>query len=238
MREIPKSIPILLTVMFLLFTAAVVLFGKPSEPTVPNQTPVSPGSTSNVRMNGLSESDQVSSVTSESGDGSNFVPPFALANERVTKKPFGIFITKAASPVQPERFSGYHTGTDFEVFPDETDTDVGVSAICDGTLLMKRSASGYGGVAVQSCAYDGRPITVVYGHLRLSSIRVKVGEPIAAGDFLGNLGAGYSLETDGERKHLHLGIHRGDIVDIRGYVTTVRQMSDWMDPYELIHSQQ
>ncbi|NTW30834.1 MAG: M23 family metallopeptidase [Candidatus Moranbacteria bacterium] len=167
-----------------------------------------------------------------------YIFPIERADERVTKKPFGVHITKAASPVQPERFSGYHTGTDFEVFPDETDTDVGISAICDGVLLMKRSASGYGGVAAQSCTYDGRPITVVYGHLRLSSIPVKVGEPIAAGDFLGNLGAGYSSETDGERKHLHLGIHRGDIVDIRGYVTTVRQLSDWIDPYVLIRSQQ
>ncbi|NTW30112.1 MAG: M23 family metallopeptidase [Candidatus Moranbacteria bacterium] len=185
-----------------------------------------------------SEPESVNRIEVVAPSNKAFAPPLSRAAERVTKKPFGVHITKAASPVQPERFSGYHTGTDFEVFPDETDTDVGISAICDGVLLMKRSASGYGGVAAQSCTYDGRPITVVYGHLRLSSIRVKVGEPIAAGDFLGNLGAGYSLETDGERKHLHLGIHGGDIVDIRGYVTTVRQLSDWMDPYELIRSQQ
>ncbi len=167
-----------------------------------------------------------------------FLPPLSRAAERVTKKPFGIFITKATSPVQPERFSGYHTGTDFEIFPEEADTDVAASAICSGKLLVKRSAGGYGGVAVQSCAYDGQPITVVYGHLRLSSIRVKVGEPIDAGSFLGNLGAGYSSETDGERKHLHLGIHRGDVVDIRGYVAAAWQLSDWIDPYVLIRSQQ
>ena len=33
---------------------------------------------------------------------------------RITKKPFGIFITTQNSPVQPERFSGYHTGVDVE----------------------------------------------------------------------------------------------------------------------------
>lgn len=35
---------------------------------------------------------------------------------------------------------------------------------------------------------------------------------------MANLGNGYSSDTDGERKHLHLGIHLGEVVDIRGYV--------------------
>src|SRR5579871_4518385 len=34
--------------------------------------------------------------------------------QRVTKKPFGIYVTPTDSPVQPERFTGYHTGADGE----------------------------------------------------------------------------------------------------------------------------
>lgn len=43
--------------------------------------------------------------------------PLTDAAARITKKPFGIFITPQNSPVQPERFSGFHTGTDFEILP-------------------------------------------------------------------------------------------------------------------------
>ncbi|MGE5392302.1 MAG: hypothetical protein ACM3NH_00970 [Candidatus Saccharibacteria bacterium] len=39
--------------------------------------------------------------------------PLADWQERVTKKPFGIFVSPGHSPVDPERFRGYHTGTDF-----------------------------------------------------------------------------------------------------------------------------
>jgi murein DD-endopeptidase MepM/ murein hydrolase activator NlpD len=160
-----------------------------------------------------------------------FVPPISRAAERVTKKPFGIHITKMGSPVQPERFSGYHTGVDFEIFSEEADSDVAVSTVCPGELLVKRSVSGYGGIAVQSCIADGKPITVVYGHLRLSSIAATVGETLKAGDFLGTLGTGNSAETDGERKHLHLGVHKGTSTNILGYVRSKGQLSEWIDPY-------
>jgi hypothetical protein len=160
-----------------------------------------------------------------------FVPPTTNAAARVTKKPFGIHITPATSPVQPERFSGYHTGTDFEMLTDaDLTNDVAINAVCSGTLLVKEYASGYGGVAVQSCMLQGKPITVVYGHLRLASIKPAVNEKISAGQFLGNLGTGYSKETDGERRHLHLGFHLGSSVNIKGYVATQAELKDWVDP--------
>ncbi|NTW13678.1 MAG: peptidoglycan DD-metalloendopeptidase family protein [Candidatus Moranbacteria bacterium] len=170
--------------------------------------------------------------TDPNADG--FVPPLVRAGERVTKKPFGIFVAKATSPVRPERFSGYHTGTDFETFPVETDVEVSVSAVCSGKLLSKRIASGYGGVAVQSCIHNGTSVTIVYGHLRLSSIAVSVGGMISAGDPIGTLGKGYSTETDGERGHLHLGIHKGDGSDIRGYVSSKAELTGWIDPCMLV----
>lgn len=70
--------------------------------------------------------------------------PLEKYEERVTKKPFGIHITKTNSPVSPERFSGYHSGVDFEILPGEEDTDVEVRAICTGPLVMKKRATGYG----------------------------------------------------------------------------------------------
>ncbi len=158
------------------------------------------------------------------------IDPIANALSRITKKPFGIFITPKTSPVQPERFQGYHTGSDLETTVDEQNADVSVVALCDGKLLEKKIASGYGGVAVQTCVLDGQNVTVVYGHLRLSSITAKIGDQLKAGDFLGNLGTGFSNETDGERKHLHLAIHKGSGLNILGYVGSKTQLSDWLDP--------
>jgi murein DD-endopeptidase MepM/ murein hydrolase activator NlpD len=160
----------------------------------------------------------------------SIVSPLDRIKERVTKKPFGLLVDRATSPVQPERFSGYHTGIDLETFPDEVMTDVVVRAMCDGQVVIKRRATGYGGVLVSDCVIDGEKVTVVYGHLRLSSIMVNVGDRISAGDQIGLLGTGGSDETDGERKHLHLGIYLGSAVNIFGYVATRADLSDWLDP--------
>ena len=148
----------------------------------------------------------------------------------MTKKPFGIYITPKTSPVQPEKFQGYHTGTDFEIFPEELNIDVPVRAICNGKIAVKRFASGYGGVLVQNCELNNQPITVIYGHLKLASIGNIAGDTLNAGDEIGILGKAYSSETDGERKHLHLGIHKGSSINILGYVQSKSELSGWIDP--------
>jgi len=163
----------------------------------------------------------------------NFGPPLERAAERVTKKKFGQYITPQNSPVQPEKFRGFHTGTDFEIFPEELNADVPVRAICAGKIALKKTVTGYGGVLVQSCEQDSQPITVVYGHLKLSSIAKKIGGDLAKGEIIGILGKAYSAETSGERKHLHLGIHKGSAVDIRGYVQKESELSGWLDPCSL-----
>lgn len=155
--------------------------------------------------------------------------PLSHAAERITKKMFGTKVSPGHSPVSPERFTGYHTGTDFEIFDDEKDTDVQVNVICTGKLLRAGTASGYGGYAVQACILDGHDVTVIYGHLRASSIKAPIGSKLMIGQPLGVLGKGFSTETDGERKHLHLGIHRGTAVNIRGYVSTQSALKDWID---------
>lgn len=159
-----------------------------------------------------------------------FTSPIADASRRVTKKPFGFFIQPGHSPVPNDRFSGYHVGVDFETFENEQETDVAISAICTGPLLLKKYATGYGGVAVQECTLENRTVSVTYGHLNLASIARDAGEKIAQGERIGSLGDGYSPQTDGVRKHLHLGVREASAADIRGYVKDESEISTWLDP--------
>lgn len=157
--------------------------------------------------------------------------PIENAEARITKKPFGILIGPATSPVQPERFSGYHTGTDFETFPNEQDTDVEIFSICAGKVRFTGWMKGYGGVVIQNCTYEKELVTVLYGHVDIDSVSLESGGELLKGAKIGNLGKGFSRETDGERKHLHLGIHRGTNIEYRGYVQTKEKLSDWIDPF-------
>lgn len=163
-------------------------------------------------------------------DREAFLMPLARARERITKKPFGLKISPNDSPISPERFSGYHTGVDFETFPEEASQDIEVRAICSGPLQSVRTAKGYGGVAVQECMLGEETVSIIYGHIRASSVKAKPGTFILAGDRLGVLGATGSAETDGERKHLHLGMFRGSKPDIRGYVPRKIDLVHWRDP--------
>ena len=184
----------------------------------------------NNSKNNPAPSSPVPPAPTTSAAVSGFVPPLPSAALRVTKKPFGIYITPQNSPIQPEKFRGYHTGADFEIFPTELNAAVPVSAICDGKLILKEYASGYGGVAVEACTLNNAPVTVIYGHLKLASIGAKVGDKLSASEALGILGANKSVETDGERKHLHLGIHKGAGINILGYVQSKAALADWIDP--------
>lgn len=161
--------------------------------------------------------------------------PMERALERITKKPFGVRVSPTDSPVSPERFSGYHTAVDFEVFSDELSAVVSVNAICSGPIRVKRVATGYGGVLVQECRLADQVVTVIYGHLKLTSIQKEVGDELQRGEVFAVLGAGESPETSGERKHLHLGIHKGAAIDIRGYVASAAELTDWIDLRTLIH---
>jgi len=187
-----------------------------------------------TELNSGTEFSSGTSLQPQQAQQNQTVDPLPNALSRITKKPFGIYITPATSPVQPERFAGYHTGVDLETYPSEQNIDVPVKALCDGTLLMARYASGYGGVAVERCTLGGQAVTVIYGHIRLASVAPKVGDQLKAGDFLANLGTGYSSETDGERKHLHLGIHKGTSINILGYVQAKSELSGWVDPAQYL----
>lgn len=156
-----------------------------------------------------------------------FAPPIAEMEERVTKKPFGVFITPETSPVQPERFRGYHTGIDVE-YGDVAD-DVPVSAIADGTVLTNRTASGYGGVVVIRHAIGNETLLALYGHLDPQTLPPQ-GKVVARGESIGLLGERGTSETDGERKHLHFAILKDGAVDLRGYVQNQEELTRWENP--------
>lgn len=150
---------------------------------------------------------------------------------RVTLKHFGTYITKATSPVQPERFSGYHAGSDAEATSEaEKNVDVPVYAAADGTVVLRQAVNGYGGVVMVESTVDNETVTFLYGHVRLSSVTKTVGKTVKKGERLGFLGTGYSSETDNERKHLHFAILKGASTKLAGYVTSKAALSPWYDP--------
>ncbi len=158
------------------------------------------------------------------------VDPIANFKPRITKKHFGDYITPATSPIQPEKFTGYHTGDDVE-YTDTTD-DVPVYAIVDATVVRASWVSGYGGLLVLKSSINGHDDFILYGHVRQSTLP-SVGTNVKQGDQVGVLGTGLSHETDGERHHLHFAIYTGNPVDIRGYVQNKDELSNWLNPLDL-----
>lgn len=167
-----------------------------------------------------------------------WTPPLDRAGERVTKKPFGLRITPGDSPIEPERFSGYHTGTDFELLPGEEPHAVTVRAVCNGAVIFRQWVKGYGGVVVQRCTLNGEPVTALYGHLSLDSVTAALKQTLKSGESIGTLGMGFSDETDGERPHLHLAIHRGESRELKGYVQTEKELNGWVDAMAAFAAQQ
>lgn len=158
------------------------------------------------------------------------VVPIADFFSRVTKKPFGIYITPKTSPIQPEKFAGYHTGADAETTSAEKDIDVPIFSIAEGTVVFAGHVNGYGGVIMIRHTINGETVTALYGHLRITSLTKKKDDPVKIGQHLAVLGTGYSSETDGERKHLHFGIIKGTTINYKGYVQTQSELSAWDDP--------
>jgi len=172
----------------------------------------------------LPENEQQEPVSTEEP---KVVFPIAEFEKRITKKPFGIYITPQNSPVQPERFTGYHTGVDVEY--EDTTAEVPVFAIADSEIILTRWVPGYGGVIVLKIKIEDQDLFIFYGHLSQQSFtknfQVKKGEQIAV------LGKEQTQETDFERKHLHFGIIKNES-DLRGYVETEEELGGWYDPLE------
>jgi murein DD-endopeptidase MepM/ murein hydrolase activator NlpD len=175
-------------------------------------------------------------ISTENGDENAqttenvFSYPTAEFKERITKKTFGQFITRENSPVQPERFSGYHTAVDVEY--SDVEGDVPVYALADSIIVLSRIATGYGGVFVLDFEYEGERRTAIYGHIKPSTLPV-VNTRFNKGDKIALLGKEYTSETDGERKHLHFGIRSDNQVSILGYVQSESELTGWQNPLDL-----
>lgn len=180
--------------------------------------------------NTANQSSQSNTIASTATPISTYAEPVVDFKSRVTKKPFAIYVTPQSSPVQPERFTGYHTGADAEY--QDIASDVPVYAIADGTVVLSETASGYGGVFMISFDLNGAKHTALYGHIRPSSLP-KVGSSIKKGQQLALLGTGYSSETDGERRHLHFAVLADNSLNIKGYVQNKSELSSWIDPLTL-----
>jgi murein DD-endopeptidase MepM/ murein hydrolase activator NlpD len=161
------------------------------------------------------------------------IEPIRNFYERITKKTFGMYITPETSPVQPDKFTGFHTGVDVEY--DEVVRKVPVKAIADGTVIVSRFASGYGGVVMIRHNINDQYIVALYGHLGLESV-LPQGTVVRQGDTIGILGDGHSRETDGARKHLHFSILKKKSLDMRGYVQNEQDLEGWYDPLEFYDS--
>jgi hypothetical protein len=163
--------------------------------------------------------------------------PLTRFDERPKLLTFGLYVTPDpdTNPIDPpERFTGYHTALDLEIFEEELNQTVQVNAICDGRILRAETAEGYGGVMVQSCKLDGQDVTVLYGHVEPASFAKKINETVRTGEKLAELANENSPGSGLTRKHLHLGVHKGNEVDLLGYVQTAQELENFIDPLPLI----
>jgi len=168
------------------------------------------------------------SIEFAGGLGVGLVPPVAGFAKAVKLKPFGIHITPESSPVQPERFTGFHTGADAEL-----PADTPVVAVADGKVVRSGVTSGYGGLLAIEHQLKARRLVSIYGHLDPKSLTSN-GAQVVQGEQIGVLGEAKSAQTDGERAHLHFGLSRAVGVDVRGYVTSQSELAAWADPLTLI----
>lgn len=231
---------VLPTALALLLTLGVVMAKRTGRSTA-NTTPP-PQVLQNLTVN----TNSATTLSQQNVNSTVTVPPAPLPDtvsisiadfyNRATKKPFGIYITPQDSPVQPEKFTGYHTGADAETTPAEANTDVPVYAALDGTVHLADHVNGYGGVITIWSTLDGTSITTLYGHLRIASFTVQAGDTVHAGEKIAVLGTGYSAETDGERKHLHFAVLPGHTAELRGYVQRQSELSLWLDPVAWLES--
>jgi murein DD-endopeptidase MepM/ murein hydrolase activator NlpD len=160
---------------------------------------------------------------------------------RQSLKGFGDFIDdnfyKGKEELFPyNRFYGYHSAVDLEVFPDEINKKVPVYAVTSGTIVYIGMLSGYGGVIL--LRPDNENCTVLYGHVKIKGLSFKVGDHInteAGPVVLTYLGDRFSSETSKERKHLHFGIHKGTDLYFRGHeISPARVAQKWYNPNDFL----
>ncbi len=163
--------------------------------------------------------------------------PLERSGAREKLLTFGLHVTPdpETNPIDPpERFTGFHSALDLEILKGEENKDVPVYAVCAGEVVTAAYAEGYGGVIVHRCTLDGQPVTVLYGHISRESFTVKPGDTVTKGQKLASLAAGRTVDSGENRKHLHLGIHKGEATDMLGYVQEEAALKDFIDPQSVL----
>lgn len=163
--------------------------------------------------------------------------PLPETLNRPTPLHFGLYVTPDPenNPIDPpERFTGFHAATDFEVLPgEEGDVEVPVYTICHGPVAFSGFVEGYGGLLIQRCTIQKEEVTVLYGHLRIAGLPAEK-KSLKSGTQIGYLATGRTYDSGGNRKHLHLGIHKGSRLDFRGYVPTEQQLDQYINPMDIL----
>lgn len=162
--------------------------------------------------------------------------PLPDASDRAMPLGFGLYVTPdpKQNPIDPpERFVGYHTALDFEVTEEEISKDVPVFAICKGKIAFSGYVEGYGGLLLQRCKAGSEHVVVIYGHLEIATLPEE-GSTLQKGQEFGRLAPPYSYDSGYNRKHLHLGIHRGKNLEMRGYVQNESDLKQFIDPASVL----
>lgn len=158
--------------------------------------------------------------------------PIPNAENRATPLSFGLYVTPDPdnNPIDPpERFEGFHAAVDYEVSSGEVDGDIPVYAICSGKVVYSGYAEGYGGLVIHRCKINGKHVTVLYGHLSLEDLPAQ-NSAVHGGETIALLADDRSYASGHNRKHLHLGIHKGKELELRGYVQTEEELDAYIDP--------
>lgn len=101
-------------------------------------------------------------------------------------------------PITGER--KLHTGVDYA-----TAGGTHILAAADGRVAFAGPASGYGHLILIEHTVDGERVATGYAHMYASGIHVKVGDTVAAGQYIADVGSdGYSTAS-----HLHFEVRPG-----------------------------
>ncbi len=121
-----------------------------------------------------------------------------------------------------------HTGQDVGACLD----GAGLYACADGVVRFVHNGSDMGTLLVVEHHLSKKElVNAVYMHGG-PVVFVEVGDKVAAGQLLGTMGVGFSIENGGHFAHLHLGLYPGPFSQTHnyGYKSAKDGVADWLDP--------
>lgn len=163
--------------------------------------------------------------------------PTTRYTDRLTIRPYGqqVGATDNQGFTCGDPFTGIHNADDLEALSGEIGATVPVYAIASGTIKMAEPVAGYGGLVVIEHIINGKMITSYYGHVALDS-NYTIGKHVNAGEQIAKLGEDCSADTSNERKHLHFSIREGSSIDVRGYIESETELSEWLNPKQFLET--